>query len=258
MDIETIEVKELGVYVSEVNNLHSSVGSLHGDLWFRGVNNSERSLLPGVLWRGLDTRGEDTIVSEFLCHSPPLLESKPNNYWQQYALMQHYGLPTRLLDWSKSPLIALYFAVSNKSDAERAVWCIDPFALNRYAVDKDTIFTPDSMPEDDGINTRNYLPKCMRDNQSSSIPPLPIAIEPPFTNRRIFAQQGCFTIHGTKGQAIDQIYNDNFPSDIRKFTISNADAPKLLEQLHDMGVKEDAVYQDLNSLSARIVREFCT
>ncbi|EKF9248872.1 FRG domain-containing protein [Vibrio cholerae] len=257
MNIEIIEVKELGAYVSEVNNFHSSIGSLHGDLWFRGVNNSQRSLLPGTLWRNLDMRVEDTIVSEFLCHSPPLLESKPHNPWQQYALMQHYGLPTRLLDWSKSPLIALYFAVSTESKHERAVWCIDPFALNRYTVDKDTIFTPDSMPEDDGINTLNYLPKCMRNNQSSSIPPLPIAIEPPFTNRRIFAQQGCFTIHGTKDTSIDQIYSDNFPQYMRKFTVSNVNASKLLEQLHDMGIKEDAVYQDLNSLSARIVREFC-
>ena len=49
------------------------------------------------------------------------------------TLMQHYGLPTRLLDWSESPLVALYFALSSDEDAkaDAAVWVLNPMKLNK-------------------------------------------------------------------------------------------------------------------------------
>ncbi|ODB35380.1 hypothetical protein BB427_17365 [Pseudoalteromonas sp. BMB] len=257
MSMKPTEVGSLSEYISEINSLHTTMDTIHGDLWFRGMNSPDLELKPGIVWRGIDERLENTIIAEFNCNSYPLLEKEPKNSWQRYALMQHYGLPTRLLDWTKSPLVALYFCLLGDNSSDRVVWCIDPFELNKFTVDKETIFTPDTLSEDDGINISSYLPKSLRELQSTSVPALPIAIEPPFTNKRILAQQGCFTVHGTKSDGIEEIFSKNIPGKISLFKIKKELVEELSIQLHEVGIKEDSIYQDLNSLTSRIIREFC-
>jgi len=64
-----------------------------------------------------------------------LVDGIPKDEWDWIFLMQHYRAPTRLLDWSESPLVALYFALVDKlqEDSDGALWCMDPIALNRIA-----------------------------------------------------------------------------------------------------------------------------
>jgi hypothetical protein len=68
--------------------------------WFRGQANAEWGLVPKFYrTKPIDLRTELEIREEFITHAPALCDIKPANEWEWYFLMQHYGAPTRLLDW---------------------------------------------------------------------------------------------------------------------------------------------------------------
>ncbi len=62
-------------------------------------------------------------------------ESQSKLKWEWYFLMQHYGAPTRLLDWTGNPLVALYFAIVDQEvhgkNRDAAVWVFDPWEWNK-------------------------------------------------------------------------------------------------------------------------------
>ena len=114
-------------------------------MWWRGQGNSNWELLPSV-FRVKDhgKRYEDNITRRFQqrapsrCAKPPA----PNDYFGWLFLMQHYGLPTRLLDWTESPLFATFFATSQKE--EGALYALNPFSLNHNQADRNGILLPDN------------------------------------------------------------------------------------------------------------------
>src|SRR5580700_59641 len=95
-------------------------------IWFRGHRNKEWALTPKIFRSGneITVADEGELYGEFLrrgCSLAPSLSAG----WHSYFLMQHHGIPTRLLDWTDSSLVALYFALKD-CGTDAAVWAMNP------------------------------------------------------------------------------------------------------------------------------------
>src|SRR5437899_71081 len=109
--------------------------------YFRGHSDGNWSLVPGLarLRRAyLDGMGlpavEENLYFGFVTGAGELLPHE-NDSWANLFTMQHHGLPTRLLDWSESFAIALFFALREPARTP-AVWVLNPFRLNEPTFEK--------------------------------------------------------------------------------------------------------------------------
>ncbi|TOI76077.1 FRG domain-containing protein, partial [Vibrio parahaemolyticus] len=120
--MQIIEISNVAEYVSYIESIENRTS-----LWFRGVATEEHKPIPGLLWRNVQHR-ESSLEHGFLVSYKSYLQSESLNPWEIFALMQHHGLPTRLLDWSESALVALYFALTSEPDriGDRTVWVMNP------------------------------------------------------------------------------------------------------------------------------------
>ena len=104
----------------------------------RGVSDSKYKLIPKVArdWHlplDLLKLHEEWMLSDFKIRATPFLDTVPVNDWEWLAIAQHYGLPTRLLDWTLNPLVSLYFACKENELSDGVVYlgeCLDEFKTN--------------------------------------------------------------------------------------------------------------------------------
>lgn len=254
---QTLEIPfgTLSEYIDTIKALSAEWGVHRGNIWYRGLEDEWLGLVPGTVWRDIDLETEDEMVAEFLVYYRSYYPREPAHALELYALMRHYGLPSRLLDWSMSPLVSLFFALERpgRENSRRVVWAIDHVELNRLTLGRAVSIVPRGGAD---AFTARWLPKMLRNDSGAEIPEHVFAFKHPMSNQRINAQKGCFTFHGRSPRGIDAVFRDAGSPRIAKLVLRGSERRReVLDELYDLGYKEDDIYQDLSALTRRIMRE---
>lgn len=221
----------------------------NGAVWFRGQARKDWGLSPGYL-RLSNPPSEATLLKRFKQSAAMLLDRDPKDSFDWLFLMQHYGLPTRLLDWSESPLVALYFAVGEDGGHaahDAALWCLRPSELNKKANIEDgseEFF----IPSFDDEELENYSLESLASGPKRTRL-LPIATIATRNNARIQAQLGVFTIHHLDEVAIEKIGDG---SHVEKYTIPASARPIIQKQLSLLGFSKFTMFPELASIGDNI------
>ncbi len=195
------EIQNLDDYLRVLESLESS-RKPHERCWFRGHSDHRWKLVPSALRYGRVQKRNTALAlyREFRRHAEDKMEpvsshSKLDDFeWMQRA--QHYGLPTRLLDWTESEAVALYFACL-RTDVDGLVCVINPSTLNRQAVP----LQPRPLdPEQDEDILGEYMKLSGATNRGGLGT---VAVIPAWNNPRIRAQHGTFTLHGSRKLSLD-------------------------------------------------------
>jgi hypothetical protein len=177
--------------------------------------------------------------------------------------MQHYRVPTRLLDWTENPFVATYFAIVDAQfkvtkrgkmtfKKAAAVWVLSPVAWNRHALSHQSFDGGVLTPDDDAL--KGYRPAQPFKGMNN----FPVAIYGAHNSPRIVAQRGVFTIFGQNTEPMDRAYtSQGFPQDsLVKIVFDTNIIQKLRDSVFHHGMTESMVFPDLDGLAREIRRAF--
>ena len=188
---------------------------------------------------------EEHVLRTYIRYSRPHVRSNTSNDWEELFSAQHHGVPTRLLDWTYSPLVAAFFATRpcDGEEHERAVWRLDWQKIHRrfrfpslalFQRDLDTLF--------DGGGRTSPWQLFMRDREA---PPFACLVEPPSLDERIVAQAAVFTLCSDKWHSFDEFLRVHGLADsLTKYVIPSNSVAKIRDQLDLVGVDERRLFPD--------------
>lgn len=199
---------------------------------------------------------ESHILRNFARYSRPNLPSDPTNDWELLVIAQHHGAPTRLLDWSYSPLVAAHFATCNARPGDGcAIWRLDWQRIHRAFDLPDLAFLiEDLLDLDLAAGDGPFTPwELFRGARRT----FACMIEPPSLDARIVAQAATFTLCTDASQPFEAFLDENGLIDaLIKFTIPADDVSHLRDQLDLAGIDERRLFPDLDGVAASVRRYY--
>lgn len=208
-------------------------------IYFRGQSDPEWKLLPGLARYPAANRLalEEIAYFDFRTRAGDLVPETASG-WSVLFAMQHHGLPTRLLDWTDTFSVALYFALKG-AKGDCAVWLLNPFALNEESLGYQSIPRPNEL----GGTYEDFFI-----DRTSSMSGSVAAVAPLRHNPRVSRQRAAFTLHGDLESPMEELC----PAAVERVVVSAAARPGAVRFLQMAGVSEFNLFPDLDGLAREL------
>ncbi len=263
-------VHDIFTRVQELDDRFRKAGSA---TWYRGHRRSEWTLKSTLhryverLTAGIDMASEElrhllrdegkTRYRQFKQEAWPLLGPAERSEWGVVFTMQHYRLPTRLLDWTESFLCALFFAQQHRDAKDAAaVWVLDSAALNEMSVRASGLIALDENVGDSTFDARGWHPLWVPPSEDLRT----IAVSPIFTNARMTAQRAAFTLAGDSFLPLEEQFDRRLIREGRlvKIELPPESFDEVEDYLRVAGVRAFTYFPDLGGLALDHERHIAT
>jgi hypothetical protein len=233
------------------------IGRFRSRFAYRGRNDAAEDLRTSLIRLGGDVRAiEGPLLRNFRRYAQ--LEDVPaDSPWNWLALAQHHGLPTRLLDWTYSPLVALHFATARPEEFDRdgVVWMLDYGEAQRAAPEGLRALLEENAM---GVFTGELLAEVaggLGELERLSGDDFVVFLEPPALNDRIVNQYALFSLLSRPDVRLDE-WLDSRPELARRVIVPAELKWEVRDKLDQANVTERVLFPGLDGLSRWLARYY--
>ncbi|HLU34551.1 MAG TPA: FRG domain-containing protein [Thermomicrobiales bacterium] len=229
------------------------------NLVYRGVpTTAARQMATGLMRLGGDYAAKEKhLIRNFRKYALHDVNAG-DSVWHWLAIGQHYGLPTRLLDWTFSPYTALHFATSDLAlmDDDAIVWCVDREETGRYLPAE---LSQILRKEGAHLFTAEMLEEASRRIEDFDTLPgdFVVWLEPPALDSRIVNQYALFSLMSSPTALLDEWLDANSVT-AREIIIPAELKWEVRDKLDQANITERIIYPGLGGLSAWLKRHYYT
>lgn len=234
-----------------------SLGRFRSNLAFRGASSASRDLQTSLMRLGAGyEEQEGHLLRNFRKYARR--DAVPDDsVWNWLALAQHHGLPTRLLDWTFSPYVALHFATDDVEDfgVDSAVWAVDYVGAHSLLPDKLKAILES---EDADVFTAEMLSQAagtLREFDQLGAGEFVVFFEPPSLDQRIVNQFALFSLMSSATARFDH-WLAAHPDLFRRITIPAHLKWEVRDKLDQANITERVLFPGLDGLSRYLKRYY--
>lgn len=233
------------------------LGRYRSDYAFRGLSDSGYELKNSFLRNcGEKSEIEYHLLRNFRKYSRTADNQSPGTFWRSLVLAQHHGLPTRLIDWTYSPFIAMHFATANteKYDIDGVIWKVDFVKVNQLVPspfnnllkeEKCNAFTLDMLEK---IVSLTDFDKLFDEKQV-------LFFEPPSLDERIVNQFALFSVMTNPTYILDE-WLIRHPDVYRRIIIPKELKLEVRDKLDQANITERVLFPGLDGLAKWLKRHY--
>jgi len=181
-----------------------------------------------------------------------------HNHWKWMSIAQHHGLPTRLLDFTFSPFVAMHFATENlvKYDRDGVIWCVDIEQAHRVLPEKFKLELGRVKAHLFTVDMIDKVAKDLYEFDNSCEEDFALFFEPPSLDQRIVNQFAVFAIMNRATASLHDWLRDR-PELYRRIVIPKELKWEIRNKLDNANITERMLFPGLDGLAAWLSRHYC-
>ncbi|MGH8189607.1 MAG: FRG domain-containing protein [Steroidobacteraceae bacterium] len=226
----------------------------------RGLSRADHDLSNSVIRLaagGMDIgKLELSLVRNFRKYAHAQTIAPVDSIWHWLALGQHHGLPTRLVDWTYSPFVAMHFATENPADFDQdgVIWCVNFVEANRMLPKRLKAILEEEHSDTFTVEMLSEFP-TFRAFDALGREPFVIFMEPPSLDARILNQFALFSLMATPSARLDQ-WLEGHPKLYRRVIVPAGLKWEIRDKLDQANINERTLFPGLDGLSRWLERYY--